>query len=171
MDKMAIQNSLTQSSAMNPDNSDAWSEVTPGERFIIRMSSDQTNGGYMVLEVEADYLNGTPMHVHENAAEHFIIIEGEARIACGDKIVDAPAGTTLTVPRNDPHAWCNLSKIQLRMVVVFTPGGIDDLFRIIDRGGDIDFPALLARFGCLIVGPALTEAIKSTSLLDQLEGS
>jgi hypothetical protein len=48
-----------------------WSEVTPGERFSIRVSSEETNGAYTMLEVIADHRNGTPMHVHQNEDEHF----------------------------------------------------------------------------------------------------
>jgi mannose-6-phosphate isomerase-like protein (cupin superfamily) len=62
-----------------------WSEVIRGERFIIRTSSAETNGVYSMLEVLADPRNGVPMHVHDNVDEHFIILEGKAFIANGDK--------------------------------------------------------------------------------------
>ena len=75
----------TRASAMNPNESskessnrhereNGWSEVIRGERYIIRTSSAETNGVYSMLEVLADPRNGVPMHVHDNADEHFIIL-------------------------------------------------------------------------------------------------
>lgn len=136
-----------------------WSDITPGERFSIRVPSEETNGAYTMLEIVADHRNGTPMHVHQNEDEHFIILEGTARFAYGDKTADAPAGTNITVRRGIPHAWCNLCKSSLRMLVLFTPGGIDELFRTAAKSGDTDIAALLDKFGTRMVGPALFDNI------------
>jgi mannose-6-phosphate isomerase-like protein (cupin superfamily) len=62
-----------------------WSEVVCGERYIIRTSSAETNAAESMLEVVADLRKGVPMHVHDNADEHFIIPEGKAFIANGDR--------------------------------------------------------------------------------------
>jgi mannose-6-phosphate isomerase-like protein (cupin superfamily) len=136
-----------------------WSEVTPGELFSIRVSSEDSNGAYTMLEVVADRQNGTPMHIHQNQDEHFIILEGTAHFVYGDKTVDAPAGTNITVSRGIPHAWCNLSESPLRMLVLFTPGGIDELFRTIAKSGAINETALFDKYGTVLVGPALYENI------------
>src|ERR1700751_6388644 len=68
---------------INHETKSEWSEVTPGERFSIRVASEETNGAYTMLEVVADYRNGTPMHVHQNEDEHFMILEGTAHLAYG----------------------------------------------------------------------------------------
>ena len=137
-----------------------WSEITPGERFIIRTSSDETNGAFLMIEVIADHRNGTPMHVHQNEDEHFIILEGRGYFSNGGERVDLAAGWSLTVCRGAPHAWCNLSETPLRMLVLFTPGGIDRLFRETARGGDLDsLAAIMEKFGTRIVGPALFDNI------------
>ncbi|MEZ2131397.1 MULTISPECIES: cupin domain-containing protein [unclassified Sinorhizobium] len=140
-----------------------WSEMTPGERFLIRISSEETAGAYAMLEMEADQGYGTPMHIYERNDAHFVIVAGEARFAYGESTASIPAGASLTVRKGIPHAWGNLSDGPLRMLVTFTPGGIDELFRIIAKGGDINFPALLERFGCPIVGPPVHADIKPTS--------
>ena len=74
-----------------------WSEITPGERHIIRRSSDETNGAYSMFEVIADYRNGTPMHVHQNEDEHFIILEGREGTLAG---LEVKRSTSLPV---GPH--------------------------------------------------------------------
>jgi hypothetical protein len=67
--------SSSKESSSGHEREGEWSEVTRGERYIIRTTSQQANGAYSMLEVVADPRNGVPMHVHENEEEHFIILE------------------------------------------------------------------------------------------------
>jgi mannose-6-phosphate isomerase-like protein (cupin superfamily) len=106
-----------------------WLQITPGERFTIRTSVDETEGRYTMIEMVADPRNGVPMHIHKNEDEHFVVLEGTLRIVNGDKTLDAPAGTAVTVIRGVPHAWCNLSDTPIRMLLVFSPGHIEGLFK------------------------------------------
>ena len=140
-----------------------WQQITPGERFAIRTSSKETNGAYTILEIVAQPGNGVRMHVHENEDEHFIILEGTARVAYGEQTWDAAAGTVFTVSRGVPHAWANVSGSPLRMLVIFSPGRIEGLFRAIGRGGNADFLALFENFGVRIVGPTLLEGVYTLS--------
>ena len=133
-----------------------WSEVIRGERYTIRTSSVETNGVYSMLEVVADPRNGVPMHVHDNVDEHFIILEGTAFMANGDRRVEVSAGSSVTIRRGVPHAWCNLSEgTPVRMLVIFTPGGLEELFRKNARTEPADMIALANKFGTRITGPAL----------------
>jgi mannose-6-phosphate isomerase-like protein (cupin superfamily) len=106
-----------------------WLQVTPGERFKIRVSSAHTMGAYSMIEIVADPGNDVPLHIHSKEDEHFIVVEGTLDIANGDRRWDAPAGTSVTVRRGVPHAWSNPSDTPLRMLVIFSPGQIDGLFR------------------------------------------
>lgn len=62
-----------------------WLQVTPGERFNIRVPSAQTNGAYSVIEIVANPRNGVPLHIHNKEEEHFIVLEGTLDIANGDR--------------------------------------------------------------------------------------
>jgi quercetin dioxygenase-like cupin family protein len=132
-----------------------WLETTPGERFSIRTSSSETDGAYLILEVEADPLIGVPIHTHDNEEEHFIIVEGTVQIAVGGKTQDFPAGTSVTVGKGIPHAWCNLTDSPVRFVVIFTPGGIEGLFRAVAAKTVDDVEAFARSYGTRIVGPTL----------------
>ena len=133
-----------------------WSEVTRGERYIIRASSEETNGAYSMLEVVADPRNGVPMHIHDNEEEHFIILEGKALVANGDMRREVAAGSSITISRGVPHAWCNLSEdALLRMLVLFSPGGLEALFRESAALEPADKVAMANKFGTRIIGPAL----------------
>jgi mannose-6-phosphate isomerase-like protein (cupin superfamily) len=97
--------------------------------------------------------------IHGNEDEHCIILEGALRIANGDTISDAPAGTALTVSKGVPHAWCNLTDESIRFLAMFSPGRIEGLFReVATRTSDDDIAAIAAKFGCHIVGPPLLAA-------------
>ena len=133
-----------------------WSEVIRGERYIIRTSSDETNGAYSMLEVVADPRNGVAMHVHDNADEHFIILEGKAFIANGHSRTEVAAGSSITISRGVRHAWCNHSEdAPLHMLVIFSPGGLEELFRKNAVTEPADMTSLAEKFGTRITGPAL----------------
>jgi mannose-6-phosphate isomerase-like protein (cupin superfamily) len=89
----------------------AWLQITPGERFKIRTSVDETEGNYTMLEMVADPRNGVPMHIHKNEDEHFIVLEGTLHIVNGDKALDAPAGTAVTVTVSDDQETAQLMGI------------------------------------------------------------
>lgn len=91
--------------------------------------------------------------MHRSEDEHIVVIEGTARIAYGDKLFDAEAGSIVTLLKNIPHAWGNRSNSRLRIAVIAYPGGAEEALRIIAKGGVIDFPALAERFGVQHIGP------------------
>jgi mannose-6-phosphate isomerase-like protein (cupin superfamily) len=141
-----------------------WLEITPGERFTIRTSAKETKGIYTMLEIVAEPRNGVPRHVHKNEDEHFLVLEGTLHIAIGDATLDVPAGTAVTVSKGDPHAWCNLTDTPVRMLIIFSPGHVEGLFKeVAARKSDDDIAAIAAKFGCLIVGPPLYEDLNTLS--------
>ena len=114
----------TQSSSRNQtptnENNGEWLQTRPGERCLIRISGADTDGAYSVVEIVAEAGDSTPMHIHQNEDEHFLILEGVARLAYGDETFEAAAGETVSLRRGVPHAWGNASASPLRMVDCFT---------------------------------------------------
>jgi hypothetical protein len=119
------------------------------------VAAAETNGAYSVVEILSLPGDSTPMHIHQNEDEHFLILEASARIVRGDETFDAPAGTAMTLPRHIPHAWGNASDSTLRMVVTCWPGGCEAILPLIARGGDIELEDLGAKFGVRGLGPPL----------------
>jgi mannose-6-phosphate isomerase-like protein (cupin superfamily) len=135
---------------------DDWQEVTPGERVKIHTSSGQTGGAFSLIEAIAEPGNGVPMHVHHNEDEHFIVLEGTFHVAVGNKRLDLSAGETITVAKGVAHAWCNASKAPVRVLAVFSPGGIEGLFREVAAARDLaEIEAIAKRYGTEIVGAPL----------------
>jgi mannose-6-phosphate isomerase-like protein (cupin superfamily) len=134
-----------------------WLQTRPGECCLIRVSATDTNGVYSVVEIVSSPGDSTPMHVHQNEDEHILVLEGTARIACGDKLFDAEAGSTVVLAKNIPHAWGNPSNSALRIVVTCMPGGVEEALRMRALGGNIDPKAIAETFGVRVVGPKLIE--------------
>jgi mannose-6-phosphate isomerase-like protein (cupin superfamily) len=159
---MASSKQSTEVLSINHQDKGEWLETTPGERFKIRTSVEETKGIYTMLEVVADPRNGVPMQVHKNEDEHFLVLEGTLHMVVGDATLDIPAGTAITVGKGDPHAWCNLTEMPVRMLVIFSPGHVEGLFReVAARKSDDDIAAIADKFGCLIVGPPLRDDINA----------
>jgi quercetin dioxygenase-like cupin family protein len=155
---MATSQTSTEVLSIGHHSSDEWSEVTRGERLMIRTSAVQTNGAYTMIEIFAEPGNGVPMHIHKSEDEHFLVLEGTLHIVIGDKRVNVSAGRAVTVRSGVPHAWCNVSDADVRMLVLFSPGHVEGMFREVALD---DIAAILDKFGCLVVGPPPSEGLKT----------
>jgi mannose-6-phosphate isomerase-like protein (cupin superfamily) len=126
----------------------------PGETIIVRVRSREVGGRYCVIESIAEPLTSPPMHYHRED-EIFHILDGTVSFCCGGKTFDANPGAVVVVPAGVHHSWANLTEVPTRMMVTFTPGGIDELLAEMD-GLSLDALAeRAARYGSFIVGPPL----------------
>jgi quercetin dioxygenase-like cupin family protein len=64
----------------------------------VRADAEQTSGGFTLLEADEPPGFGPPMHVHEDAAEAFYVLEGEYLIFIGGAERLCPAGSFIFVP-------------------------------------------------------------------------
>jgi quercetin dioxygenase-like cupin family protein len=136
-----------------------WLVARPGERFSIRIPASATNGSYSVTEIVSSPGDSTPIHLHENEDEHILVLEGTARILCGDKTFDATAGKVVSLARGIQHAWGNPTDTPIRLMSTATPGGCEEALRLIAKGIDPqDLPALSAKFAIRVLGPPLLGA-------------
>lgn len=131
-----------------------WLESRPGERFRICTSAAETNGAYSVVEIVAEPGYGTPLHIHENEDEHFIVLEGTAQIVSGYETFEAGVGASLPLRKGIPHAWGNQSKSPVRLLVTCVPGGIEESLLMSANG--VDVSAVAERFAVRVVGPMIT---------------
>ncbi len=157
-------NTLVNTPSKNSTDLNEWWEVTPGEKFTIRTSVKETGGLYTMIEVTAESRNGVPVHTHANEEEHFIVLEGNVHLTNGDQSLTLSTGDSATVKRGTPHAWCNLSDSRVRMLIIFSPGHMEEVFRLIGStdGGDLAAIAESAkRGGSTIVAPPPFENIYS----------
>jgi mannose-6-phosphate isomerase-like protein (cupin superfamily) len=93
----------------------------------LKASSEETGGAVTVFESTrpAGDTGGPQAHLHRDADEMFYVLEGEYRFQLGDRVVDAPRGTFVFIPRGTPHAFRNKGAETGRMLTVVMPGGFE----------------------------------------------
>ena len=84
-----------------------------------------TLAGADFVVVEWDDPGGTewisPLHVHHDDDEAWIVLQGSLRFRMGDEFVDVAAGGGILAPRGTPHQYGNPSPEPARYLLVMTP--------------------------------------------------
>ena len=96
--------------------------------MIERVTADQTNGAYSMLEqwVTAD---GNPLpHVHTHEDEAFLVVDGELDVTVGETTTRLGPGEFAFAPRGVPHTYAVVDGTA-HLYVIATPGGIEGFFR------------------------------------------
>ena len=76
---------------------------------------------------------GPPMHIHPGQDEWFYVIEGEYLFQVGKDKYPMKAGDTIFLPRNEPHAFIQLSQ-KGKMIVSYLPAGkMEAFFAVTDK--------------------------------------
>ena len=88
----------------------------------------ETNAAYCLMEALLKPGNEPPPHVHSREDELFYVIEGNFDVYVGAELFTVSQGGCVFLPRLKPHAFIIRSH-QLRLLTLFTPGGIEDAFR------------------------------------------
>ena len=112
--------------------------VEPGEGTAIRgplggtlafeARGEQTGGRLTVFENVIPPGDGPPHHVHRVEDEAWVVLEGTLRFRLGEDVRDAPAGSFVFAPRGTAHSFVNVTEMPARVLVIFTPGGIEQFF-------------------------------------------
>ena len=133
----------------------------PGHKIWIKLSGEDTDGAFSLLEVELTG-DGPPQHIHKGEDETFYVLEGEVKFLLGERISIAKAGTFVRIPRGTRHAFCRVDKKNAKLLATFTPAGFEKFF---DDAVDLDVTdteayvakaeELAKKYNMEIVGPPL----------------
>ena len=100
----------------------------PGDRYTFLVTGAQTNGAYFIMEATIPPGGGPPLHIHHGEEESFYLLEGTLQIRLGEKKVNATAGDFVQIPRGSVHAFRNAGSTTARMLLFFSPAGMDSYF-------------------------------------------
>jgi quercetin dioxygenase-like cupin family protein len=89
--------------------------------LVFKATCAQTDGAFILLEQTSQRGKMTPLHIHPNEDETFIVLEGELIINIDGTNHPGPAGSVISVPRGSPHAFVVTADI-FRGLILFTPG-------------------------------------------------
>ena len=127
----------------------------------LKVRGAQTNDGLTALENVIPPAQGPPLHTHANEDESWYVIEGELRFKLGGELHHAPAGSFVFVPRGTPHCFQNVAAVPARILVMFTPAGMEHFF---DRFAELSAPdpgafrSIGEPLGMDVVGPPLAQS-------------
>ncbi len=119
----------------------------PGDSYRFLVTGAETGGAYFAMEALVPPGGGPPAHIHRNEDETFYIVEGQCDFLLGDEIITGGVGDFVNVPRGTVHRFHNASDAVTRMILTFTPAGMEHFFeetleRALDPSqaavGDID---------------------------------
>lgn len=131
-----------------------------GGPLTFKVRGTQTNGVLTAVENVIAPGDGPPFHTHANEDESWYVIEGLLRFRIGTDLRSAPQGSFVFVPRGTPHCFQNVGDQPARILLMFTPSGMETFF---DRfaalpAGPVDpgsFQAIGSEVGMNVVGPPL----------------
>lgn len=112
-----------------------------GDTMTFKATGESTGGALMLLENVSPPGSGPPPHVHVNDDEFFYVLEGTFEILVGDTSHRVGPGGFAFVPHGTVHRFQNVGEQDGRILVGFTPGGIEGFFRESGRPATDDGPA------------------------------
>jgi len=131
-----------------------------GGPLTFKARAEQTDAALTLFENVIAPGDGPPFHTHAGEDESWYVLEGELRFRLGNDVATAAAGSFVFVPRGTPHCFQNVGAQPARIIVIFTPSGMERFF---DRfaalpAGPVDpdaFRSIGADVGMDVVGPPM----------------
>jgi mannose-6-phosphate isomerase-like protein (cupin superfamily) len=99
-----------------------------GGPAAIKARTETTNGSLACLEVTVGPGEGPPAHVHRREDEAWFLLDGRFRFLADNELFEADPGSFVFVPRGTRHCFQNLEDRPSRILVLFTPSGMERFF-------------------------------------------
>jgi quercetin dioxygenase-like cupin family protein len=106
----------------------------------IKALSADTADAYTLYETDTPPSGGFPPHIHRYEDETFYVLESSYIFLLDDRELELTKGAYLFVPRGTVHGYVNTGSEPARMLVLVTPGGIQEKF-LHEVGDGADRPA------------------------------
>ena len=93
--------------------------------------------GYKIKCLEIRPQQKLSLQLHDHRSEHWIVLEGRARITCGDHIDDYGPNAHVNIPKGTPHRVENVTEGLVRIIEVQRGSNLseDDIVRLKDVYG------------------------------------
>ena len=100
----------------------------PGDEITFLITGEETDGAVFMAELSIPPGGGPPPHIHHREDESFYVREGTLAIRMGDITVNAAPGDFVHIPRGTVHCFKNTGNGNAKMLVTFTPAGMEKFF-------------------------------------------
>ena len=129
-----------------------------GGQAAFMLRGDQSGGKLTAFETVVAPGEGPPLHTHAYEDETLYVIEGEVRFKLGDELQSGDVGAFAYVPRGAPHTFQNVGDHPARILIHFTPSGMERFFEgfaALDAPPADAFATIGPQVGMTKVGPPL----------------
>lgn len=133
-------------------------EGPAGGPLTFKVRGEQSDGALLAIENVIAPGDGPPLHRHAREDEAWYVIEGDLRFQLDEEIAEAPAGSFVFVPRGTPHCFQNVGAAPARILVLFTPSGMEAFFDRFSALPELDanaFARIGGDVGMEVLGPPL----------------
>ena len=146
-----------------PDGAGQVVEGPAGGPARIKARTETTNGSFTMLEVTIGPHQGPPEHSHRREDEMWYLLDGRFRFIADGRILLAEPGSFAFVPRGTSHCFQNLEDRPSRILVMFTPSGMERFFEehALLPAGPVDperYGQIAERSWMDVTGPPLGES-------------
>ena len=112
-----------------------------GDTMTLKATGQDTDDRLLLLENLTAPGGGPPPHVHTREDEFFYVLDGTFEIRIGDELRTLGPGGFAFVRRGTVHNFRNAGDHPARILVGFTPAGMEGFFRESGRPATDDGPA------------------------------
>ena len=121
------------------------------DRFMI--NGTETGGRFSVVEhTLGPRVLAAPLHLHTKEDEYSYVLEGSVGALLGDEEVFGQPGDLIFKPRGQWHTFWNAGDTPVRILEFISPGGLEELFRVLGTRDQFPGPDELSRltsgYGC-----------------------
>jgi quercetin dioxygenase-like cupin family protein len=138
-------------------------EWIDGKPLQILLDGSHTGGQVTVVRSSLGNGSASPLHLHRNEDEMFVILKGHGIFWVGDERHEVGEGGAMFLPRDVPHAY-RFTAPEVDLLTICTPSGMEGFFRGAGRrvtdprpdGWEVTMEALVAAAvagGQEILGP------------------
>ena len=127
-------------------------QIPPGDDPFVTIKVERRHSGGTMTAYEATVgprRAGPVAHIHRTWDEAFYVLAGEMTFLVGDATHTLKAGSFVFVPHGVLHTFWNAGDEPARLLIVFTPSGIEDAFDelvpILAAGGEGMLAAVVAQ--------------------------
>ena len=100
----------------------------PGDLYTFLVTGEESGGAYFAMEAVVPSGGGPPLHTHKNENETFYVLDGRCTFYLGDEKTVAGPGDFVNIPTGTLHCFRNESAEPTRLILTFTPSGIEKFF-------------------------------------------
>ena len=131
-----------------------------GARFDLKVSGQDTNGGFSLYDTTRFEKLGPLLHTHTNLNEWFFVTSGTFKFQVGTELFHLQAGDSLLGPVGVPHTFVKTSEEPGRLLIMHQPAGTMEAYfqeaRQLKNPTLAEREALLRKHSMIPMGPRLS---------------